>query len=394
VPWRILDIACEMFRYMLSAHRRAALMNSKHILAIAVCLLGSTFVLGQDQAPQLPPAPANPPMPSVQAPADPGYAALIATCKTPPPARGGRGGGGAARGAAAAQPPALPRDYTVTEIPGVIAAGQRWKFIWQEAGNTGDGIVGTDDGGLLIAQNDNSRVVKLDANGKASVAYSDTRTGGALSMNSKGALFMVQRGLRAAIVQLTPQRRVLANTYQGDPMDCIGGVVNDLTADSKGGVYFTMGGVYYANPKGVITKYGENVGPNGIILSADEKTLYATNGPTLVAFDVQPDGSLTNQREFAKLEGGGGGDGSTIDAAGRIYVTGNPGVHVISPEGKYLGLIPTPRGVITTAFGGKDKKTLYVVARGAKDASGNEVANAAQVYAIQMIAQGYKGRAK
>ena len=143
----------------------------------------------------------------------------------------------------------------------------------------------------------------------------------------------------------------------------------------------------------MVTKYGENVTPNGIILSADEKTLYVTNGPALAAFDVQPDGSLTNQREFAKLEGGGGGDGSTIDAAGRIYVTTNPGVQVIGRDGKHLGLIPTPRGVITTAFGGKDKKTLFILARGAKDASGNEVANAAQVWAIQMIAQGYRRRA-
>jgi sugar lactone lactonase YvrE len=46
------------------------------------------------------------------------------------------------------------------------------------------------------------------------------------------------------------------------------------------------------------------------------------------------------------------------------------------------------------AFGGKDKRTLFVLARGAKDASGNEVANAAQVYTIQMIARGYKARAK
>jgi gluconolactonase len=159
-------------------------------------------------------------------------------------------------------------------------------------------------------------------------------------------------------------------------------------------VYFTMGGLYYADPKGVVTKYGENLGTNGVILSANEKTLYVTNGPTLATFDVQPDGSLVNQREFARLEGGGNGDGSTIDAAGRIYVTTNAGVQVISPEGKYLGIIPTPRGVITTAFGGPDKKTLFVLARGAKDADGNEVANAAQVYAIQMIAQGYKGRAK
>jgi gluconolactonase len=371
-------------------------MTSKITLAIASCVLGSTFALAQSEAPRLPPPPANPPAPSLQAAADPGYAAFIAMCKTAPPARGGRAGGagrGAAPGGRGAQPPG-PRDYTVSAIPGVIAAGQRWTFLWQQAGNNGDGIVGTNDGGLLLAQNDSSVVVKLDKNNKTSVAYSDTHTGGALSMNAKGALFINERGLHQAIVQLAPRRRVLTNSYQGDPLDCTGGGLNDLTADSKGGAYFTMGGVYYASPAGVVTKYGENVTPNGIILSANEKTLYVTNGPTLAAFDVQPDGALTNQREFAKLEGGGNGDGSTIDAAGRIYVTTNPGIQVISPEGKYLGLIPTPRGVISTAFGGRDKKMLYVLARGAQEADGTEVANAAQVYVIQMIAQGYKGRAK
>lgn len=365
------------------------------MLPIVFCLLAATHPFAQSQAPLLPPAPANPPAPSLQSPNDPGLAALIANCRTPPPGRGGRGaaaGGGPAAGRGGQ--PQGPRAYTSTEIPGVIAAGQQWTFLWQEAGNNGDGIVGIDDGGLLVAQNDNSRVVKLDADGKPSVVYSDTHTGGSLSMSSKGALFIVARGLGTGIVQLAPRRAVLADRYQGDALDCIGGNPNDLTADSKGGAYFTMGGVYYASPDGVVTRYGESVTPNGIILSADEKTLYVTNGPALAAFDVRPDGSLANQREFARLEGGGNGDGSTIDAAGRIYVTTNPGVQVISPEGKYLGIIPTPRAVISVAFGGRDKKTLFVLARGARDANGNEVANAAQVYAIQAIAQGYKGRAK
>ena len=369
-------------------------MKSKGTLTIALCVLGSAIALGQGQAPNLPPAPANPPAPSLQSATDPGYAALIATCKNAPPARGGRGPGGARGGAGARGGPAPgPRDYKVTEIPGVIAAGQQWKFVWQEAGNNGDGIVGTNDGGLLLAQNDNSKVVKLVKKGKASVAYSDTHTGGALSISPKGAVFIVERGLHARVEQLAPKRKILADSIQGDPLDCIGGVINDLTADSKGGVYFTMGGVFYASPNGVVTRYGENLTTNGVVLSANEKTLYVTNGTTLAAFDVQPDGSLTNQREFAKLEGGSG-DGSIIDAAGRVYVTTNGGVEVIGPDGQRLGLIPTPRGVITAAFGGKGKKTLYILARGAKAADGSEVANAAQVWTIQMIAQGYKGRPK
>ena len=47
-----------------------------------------------------------------------------------------------------------------------------------------------------------------------------------------------------------------------------------------------------------------------------------------------------------------------------------------------------------TAFGGPDKQTLFILARGAVAADGTDVATAAQVYAIPMIAQGYMGRAK
>jgi gluconolactonase len=284
-----------------------------------------------------------------------------------------------------------PRDYAVTEIPGVIAVGQTWKEIWSEVGNNADGIIATKDGGVMVAQNDKSAVVKIDKNGKASVVYSDTNTGGALSMNTKGVLFLNSRGVNEQILELAPQRKVFASKYNGDPIDCIGGVLNDLSADSKGGVYFTMGGLYYADPKGVITKYGENLNTNGIILSPDEKTLYVTNGASLAAFDVQKDGPLTNQREFAKLEAGGGGDGSTVDSLGRIYVTAGAGVQVISPEGKYLGVIPTPYTLISTAFSGPDKKTLYVLTN---VRAGDLNVNSVRLLAIPMIAQGYKGRAK
>jgi gluconolactonase len=356
-------------------------------------MLTTALLVAQTVVPRLPPASPNPSGPSVQAPLDSNYAALIATCRTPPATPGGRGPGGGRGGARGAPSPQGIRDYAVTDIPDVIAAGRKWTFVWQQAGNNGDGIVGTDDGGLLLAQNDSSNVVKLDKDGKPSIAYSGTHTGGALSMSPKGNLFIVERGLRMRVEQLAPQRRLLTDSFQSEPLDCVGGVINDLTADNRGGVYFTMGGLFYADAKGVVTRYGENLTTNGVILSTDEKTLYVTNGATLAAFDVQTDGSLTNQREFVKFTAGGG-DGSTIDSRGRLYVTTGAGVEVIAPDGKHLGVIPTPRGVISCAFGGKDKKTLFVLARGAQDAEGHEVANAAQVWSIPMIAQGYKKRAK
>ena len=319
--------------------------------------------------------------PGVQAPQDAREPEVLKACKTPPPARGGRGG----FGRAPAPAPSGPRESKVTEIPGVVAAGQQWKEVWQVDGNNADGIIAAKDGGILIAQNDKSDVVKLDKNGKTSVAYTGTNTGGSVAMSSNGALFVINRGLNPSIEELAPQRKTLAARYNGDPLDCLGGVMNDLTADSKGGVYFTNTGVFYADANGAITRYGDNLFTNGIVLSADEKHLWVTNGPTLAEFDVQKDGSLTNQREFAKFEGGG--DGSTFDSAGRIYVTTNAGVQVIGPDGKNLGLIPTPRGVISVAFSGPGRKTLYAVSR-------DNAQNKDWIIAIPMIAQGPKGRAK
>ncbi len=278
----------------------------------------------------------------------------------------------------------------MTEIPGVIAAGQKWTKLWEVSGNNADGILADKNGDLLIAQNHNSAVVKLDASGKTSTVYKDTHTGGALSQNTKGALFIVERGLHQNVSQLAPQRRIVADKLSnGDPLDCLGGVINDLTADSRGGVYFTMGGLFYVDAKGSVTRYGENLATNGVTLSPDEKTLYVTNGRTVAAFDVQPDGSLKNQRQFVELPSGGG-DGMTIDAERRVYVTAGPAVDVVAPDGKLLGSIPAPYGLITTAFAGKDKKTLYAVVSLIDPMRLQH----AYVYSIPMLAQGYAGRAK
>ena len=355
-------------------------MKSAGILTIALGALSVSAVLSQEKQTRT--------GPGVQAPQDARYQDLIATCKAPPAPGGGKGGGKGApgKGGGQAKAPAAPQDVTVTEIPGVIAAGQQWKEVWQVDGNNADGIIGTNDGGLLIAQNDNSNVIKLDRNGKDSIAYRGTNTGGSVAMNSKGALFVVNRGLNQSVEQLAPQRRTLTTKINGDPLDCLGGVLNDITADSKGGVYFTNGAVFHAAPDGTVKRYGENVRTNGIVLSPDERTLYVTNGGTLAAFDVQPDGSLTNQREFARWEGGGG-DGATFDSAGRLYVTSGAGVQVIAPDGKVLGRIPAPRGLISVAFSGPDRKTLYVVSR-------DNAQNCDWILGIQMIAQGAQGRGK
>ena len=314
-----------------------------------------------------------------------------------------KGGGG--RGFAQ---PEGTREVTVTAIPGVVAAGAQWTLAWQGTDNA-DGIIASSDGGLLFAQEQPNRISKLGKNNKVSVFLEDTHGTGALSIDAKGQLLAVERTCTdpgrqgppcteaTAVVVLAPMRKLLADNFDGKSL----GRLNDLIADKKGGVYFNGAGTYYLSRDGKVSSIGENIRTNGITLSRDEKTLYVTNGGTLVAFDVEADGSVKNQREFAKLEAGGNGDGMAIDADGRLYVTSAPGVQVFSPDGKYLGVIPTPRSVISVAFSGKDKKTLYVVGAGALGPDGKESRtpegvrnNAKSIYRIPMLAQGFKGRVK
>jgi hypothetical protein len=148
-----------------------------------------------------------------------------------------------------------PKDYIVTEIPGVIAASAKWTEVWHDDGNNADGIIATKDGGVMFAQNDESRIVKIDKNGTVTYPYAGLETRGSLLVNSKGELFVLNRVFHPYIEELSPQRRVLANKDpNGDYMDCIGGLLNDAVADSKGGVYFSMNGLYYAAPDGTVTK--------------------------------------------------------------------------------------------------------------------------------------------
>src|SRR3954453_12643009 len=98
-----------------SSNPRRGLMTSKGILTVALSAIGAAVVFAQAEPPRLPPAAPNAPAPSLQSAADPGYAALIAACKTPPPGRGGRAGG-PARGGGPGRGPQAPqgvREYTV-----------------------------------------------------------------------------------------------------------------------------------------------------------------------------------------------------------------------------------------------------------------------------------------
>ncbi len=360
-------------------------MRSRFIFALLFGCAAAAAVSAQN------PASSFPRGSSKQAWQEPGLSSVLAKCKTKPAPFGIP----ISTDPQPATPPAEPPPPPSTAIPNVIAGAQTWKTVWDWQGNNADGPIAGEGGTLLFANNDANNVMRLDPKtGLASVIHRDVNTGGAVSRSKNGALFLVSRGLNSGVVQLEPTRKVVATTYNGEPFECVGGVLNDLSADSRGGVYVSISGagVFYVNPQGVVSKHGDGMqGANGIILSPDEKTLYVTNGAVVVAFDVRADGALTNQREFGKLRGGTAGDGSAVDQQGRLYVATGASVDVFEPNGTFLGSIAGIPGLHGTAFGGPDKKTLYAIVF--SGAWGTPSARN-RVIAIPTLAQGYTGRAK
>jgi gluconolactonase len=298
------------------------------------------------------------------------------------------------------------RDLPITAIPGVVADGGAWSKVWQAAGNSADGLIPDKHGNVLMAQEDYDTVLRLDQNGAAAVAVANTKGLGALSIDRRGRLYGAERTERPlstktdkasimnAIAILAPAPHSIGRQWAGGaPAER----PNDLIADNHGGAYFTAECLYYAGPKGVVT-VAEDLHTNGINLSPDEKTLYVTNGKDIVAFDVKGRGVLANRRTFATLPTGNG-DGMAVDTAGRLYVSSGPGVQVFDKTGMFLGLIPTPRSVISITLAGPDRKTLYMVGSGADDDQGQPIRQgpqqtAATVYKLPLLAQGIVGHAK
>jgi gluconolactonase len=166
---------------------------------------------------------------------------------------------------------------------------------------------------------------------------------------------------------------------------------NDMVLDSRGGFYFTdsqfigkqekmqdKSAVYYVKTDGTVIRVVDDVAfPNGVALSPDGKVLYLANtqGKYLLAYNVRPDGTLANRRNFAVLELSkeniakksemSGADGVAVDSAGNVYVatTQGLGVQVCDKGGKRLGNILCPAPTNNCAFGGPDMKTLYVSAK-------------------------------
>jgi gluconolactonase len=253
-----------------------------------------------------------------------------------------------------------------------------------------------------------NRITRLDANGVTHVFREPSGGANGLLFDRQGRLVVCESGNRRVTrTELNGTLTIMAASFGGRQFN----TPNDLAIDSRGRIYFTdprygsrddmemrdgegnlIEGVYRIDAPGRVERIlgRELERPNGILVSPDDRHLYvADNNNNVVGgarklwrFELLPDGSIKpgSGKVIFDWKTSRGPDGLKMDGANRLFVaaglnkpnlpfeTVEPyrgGVYVLSPEGELLEFIPVPRDEVTNcAFGGDDRRTLYVTAGG------------------------------
>jgi sugar lactone lactonase YvrE len=154
---------------------------------------------------------------------------------------------------------------------------------------------------------------------------------------------------------------------------------NDIVVDGRGNAYignigfdfpggeFAPGILALVTPDGSARQVADDVAfPNGLVVTPDNSTLILAEsyGNRLTAFDIAADGSLSNQRVWADLDGGVP-DGICLDAEGAVWYGDVPNKRCVRVRegGEVLQTIDLDRGCFACMLGGVDRRTLFLVAR-------------------------------
>jgi sugar lactone lactonase YvrE len=148
---------------------------------------------------------------------------------------------------------------------------------------------------------------------------------------------------------------------------------NDGHVDARGALWFgsmhdpeeaASGALYRFDGTHIRTMDDGYVITNGPALSPDGRTLYHTDtlDQRVYAFDVAPDGGLSNKRTFVEIADGGYPDGMAVDSAGHVWVATFGGWRIdrFDAAGRKVGEVRFPCANVTKlAFGGEDLCTVY-----------------------------------
>ena len=153
---------------------------------------------------------------------------------------------------------------------------------------------------------------------------------------------------------------------------------NDIVTDGRGDTYvnnigfdfpageFAPGLIALITPGGRVRQVADGLAfPNGMAVTADNSTLIIAGsyGGVLTAYDIAPDGDLTNHRVWADLQGAAP-DGICIDAEGAVWFAEVPGRRCVRVRegGEVLRTISSELGCFACMLGGPEGTTLFVTA--------------------------------
>ncbi len=153
---------------------------------------------------------------------------------------------------------------------------------------------------------------------------------------------------------------------------------NDIVVDGRGNAYvnntgfdfpggeFAPGILALVTPDGSARQVADGVAfPNGMVVTPDNSTLIVAEsyGSKLTAFDIAADGSLSNRRLWADLQGGAP-DGICLDAENAVWYGDVPNKRCVRVRegGEELEAIHLDRGCFACMLGGAGGRTLFLVA--------------------------------
>lgn len=104
--------------------------------------------------------------------------------------------------------------------------------------------------------------------------------------------------------------------------------------------------------------------PNGMVITPDGRTLIVaeTLAMRLTAFDVGPDGALSNRRVWATL-GMRAPDGICLDANGHVWIANAlaPECVLVAPGGEIVARVEADEPCYACMLGGDDRRTLFIM---------------------------------
>jgi len=142
--------------------------------------------------------------------------------------------------------------------------------------------------------------------------------------------------------------------------------VNDIGFDMMSGAAFTPGSIDLVSPDGSVRCVADGLAfPNGMAITPDNATLIVAESyaQRLTAFDLAPDGSLSNRRVWADL-GDGAPDGICLDAEGAVWYADVPHQRCVRVRagGQVLQTVNLDRGCFACMLGGPADRTLFILA--------------------------------